>query len=118
MTPSTNIHTVIVIDKTQEWTYCLLLLPHAEPVEGIQTNGLPEESINTPIEEASYPVEEEEEEPPPPDSYPSAIEPDHQQPKTWASRLSQGIPSGGGKVVVTGSMPSPPSKLNSLVSPA
>ena len=107
---STNLY----IHQPCHHTDCSYVVP-TEQVEGIQSNGLPEEHIDTPGEEANYPVEEEVE-PTAPETYPSAMDLE-QTPKTWASRLSQNIPSGGGKVVVTGGMPSPPTKLpNSMVS--
>ena len=67
------------------------------------------------MEDPGYPVEEEVVEPVVPETYPPAVV--DERPKTWASRLSQGIPSGGGKVVVVPQAPSPPaSKPSNAVS--
>ena len=91
--------------------YC----PPPDAADGIQTNGLPEEHHEPPMEDPGYPTEEEVE-PAVPDTYPPPAAVD-EQPKTWASRLSQGIPSGGGKVVVVPLAPSPPAaKSSSMVS--
>lgn len=83
-----------------------VLCSHTDPADSIQANGLPEEHQEPPMEESSYPDVEEEENIVT-DTYQSSSI-DLEQPKTWASRLSQGIPSGGGKVVVVPSAPSPP----------